>query len=165
MFIGEAPGKDEDLEGEPFVGKRAGQAGFILNERLAAIGLARSEVYITNLVKCRPTRVLRSRVIANRAPRKNEIKACMPWLAEEVRLVDPRLVVPLGVPATSRVIGRKVTMVEVHGRLIHGEGPIWGGREIISTYHPAGIRGNADRMRAFIQDFETIRDVHERLTC
>jgi uracil-DNA glycosylase family 4 len=159
MLIGEAPGKDEDKRGEPFVGKNAGQAGRILDERLAEISVLRSEVYITNVVMCRPTKVIVGRPPSNRAPEKTEVEACAPWLDMQVKLV-PRLIVTLGVPATSRVLGRKVSMAEVHGEVIHGDVSAWKGRVIVPTYHPTGIRGNAHRLRAFRKDFEVVGDVY-----
>jgi len=165
MFIGEAPGKDEDEKGEPFVGKGVGQAGRLLDERLDDIGVPRGEVYVTNIVMCRPTKIVKGRPPANRAPLRDEIKACAPWLDEQVRLVKPKLIVPLGVPATSGVLGRRVLMREVHGELVPGQESVWKDRmiTIIPTYHPAAIRGNTRRMQAFRKDFETIRDVYRRL--
>lgn len=163
MFIGEAPGKDEDEKGEPFVGKNVGQAGRVLDERLDEIGVSRGEVYITNIVKCRPTKVVKGRPPSNRPPRGDEIEACAPWLDEQVRRVNPKLIVPLGVRATSAILDGKVLMRKLHGEVVHGERSVWKGRTIIPTYHPAGIRGNTRRMEAFRKDFETIRDVYRRL--
>jgi uracil-DNA glycosylase family 4 len=165
MFIGEAPGKDEDEKGEPFVGNDVGQAGRVLNERLDQIGVPRGKVYITNVVKCRPTKVVEGRPPSNRPPSTDEIEACADWLDEQVRLVNPKLIVPLGVRATSRVLGRKVLMREVHGELVPGQESVWRDRTItiIPTYHPTGIRGNTQRMQAFSRDLETIRDVYRRL--
>jgi uracil-DNA glycosylase family 4 len=163
MFIGEAPGKDEDREGKPFVGRHPRQAGTVLDERLAAIDVPRDEVYITNLVKCRPTKFQSGRAPVNRRPSGDEIRACTAWLEHELKLVDPKLIVSLGVPATTGVLGRKVTMKHLHGRLIEGEGPVWGGRLIIPTYHPTGIRGDAEKRRAFVEDFDKIRSVYNSL--
>ncbi len=159
MFIGEAPGEHEDEQGEPFVGP----AGRLLNTTLCEIGVPRGEVYITNVVKCRPTKVVKGRPPSNRPPSTDEIEACADWLNEQVRLVNPKLIVSLGVPATSRVLGRKVLMREMHGEVVPGQGSVWKDHTIIPTYHPTGIRGNTQRMEAFRKDFETIRDVYRRL--
>lgn len=163
MVIGEAPGKDEDEKGEPFIGKGASQAGKILDEWLDEIGAPRGEIYITNIVMCRPTKVVKGSPPSNRHPGSHEIEACAPWLEEQVRLVNPKLIVPLGVPATSAILSEKVLMREVHGEERLGREGVWKGRTIIPTFHPAGIRGNTQRMLAFRKDFETIRDVYRRL--
>ena len=165
MFVGEAPGEDEDEKGEPFVGSDPGQAGRILNERLREIRLPRGEVYITNIVKCRPTEVVEGGPAANRPAELEEVDACANWLDEEVRLVQPKLIVPLGVPATGRVLGRSVFMKDVHGKLMSGQESVWKDPRlrIIPTYHPTGIHGIAERWQAFVDDFEKIRDVYRRL--
>jgi len=164
MFIGEAPGKDEDEQGEPFVGDRPGQAGRLLNERLGEIGVSRREVYITNTVKCRPTREVEGNEPENRHPEPNEIEACSDWLDEEVKLVQPKLIVPLGVPATERILGPPVVMEKIHGQLVPGQDSVWKDHTItiIPTYHPTGARSGAQR-QAFLADFEIIRDVYRRL--
>jgi DNA polymerase len=161
MFIGEAPGKDEDEAGRPFVGKSQGQAGTFLDERLKDISVERRVVYITNVVKCRPTRVVIGHPPKNRAPSPEEIEACSSWLDEEIMLVDPKLIVPLGVFATSWLVGKTVRMKEVHGKLLVGSRVVCEGRAIIPTYHPSGIRGNPDRMQASLEDFEAIRQVYQ----
>jgi uracil-DNA glycosylase family 4 len=159
MFIGEAPGEEEDKKGEPFVGK----AGGILNERLNEIGIPREEVYMTNIVMCRPTRV-DDGCLHNRAPSAAEIKACAAWLDEQVSLVNPKLIVPLGVRATNRVLGRPVVMEEIHGQLVPGRESVWQDRTftIIPTFHPTGARTGAQR-QASLADLEIIRDVYWRL--
>jgi DNA polymerase len=161
MFIGEAPGKDEDLAGEPFAGKGLNQAGAILDQRLEAIGLLRPEIYVSNVVKCRPTKVGKGDSPKNRAPEEGEIRACRPWIEEEVMFVQPQLVVPLGVPAAEYVLGDRVLMKDVHGQVLQGEGSTWSGRKIVPTYHPAGIRGSEELRQMFADDFETIRRVYK----
>jgi len=153
MFIGEGPGKHEDQQGEPFVG----DAGQLLNTMLCEIGIRREEVYITNVVKCRPTKVVKSRPPSNRRPYAGEIEACAPWLAEQVGLIDPKLIVPLGNVATRTILGdRKVAI-----GLVHGQRFVWKGRTVIPTYHPAHILYSgghkSPKMKALREDFATIR--------
>ncbi len=119
MLVGEAPGASEDRAGRPFVGR----AGKLLEELLAEAGLARDEVYITNVVKARPP--------GNRDPKASEVAHCMPWLLAELELVSPRLVVPLGRHALAHFApGRKIT--EVAGTLLQEEG-----RALFPLLHPA----------------------------
>ena len=143
MFIGEGPGFHEDKQGEPFVGA----AGQLLNHMLGEIGLARQSVRITNVVLCRPP--------GNRDPLPEEIEACAPWLEEQVRLVDPRVIVTLGNFATRTILGRTVSI----GR-VRGERFPMGGRTVIPTFHPAAIlRGGgqaSSQMVAFRSDFQQI---------
>jgi uracil-DNA glycosylase family 4 len=143
MFIGEGPGFHEDKQGEPFVGA----AGQLLNHMLGEIGLARESVRITNVVLCRPP--------GNRDPLPDEIEACSPWLEEQVRLVDPRVIVTLGNFATRTVLGRPVSIGRVRGQRF----PM-GGRVVIPTFHPAAIlRGGgqaSSQMTAFRSDFQQI---------
>src|SRR5262245_63582942 len=95
MFVGEGPGKDEDEQGEPFVGR----AGKLLTQLIEGIGLTRADVYIANVVKCRPP--------GNRDPEADEIEACAPWLDRQFELIKPRLVVSLGHPATKSLLQTK----------------------------------------------------------
>jgi len=103
MFIGEGPGRDEDLSGRPFVGK----AGQLLDKMIAAIGLKREEVYIANIVKCRPP--------GNRVPRESEAESCLPYLRRQVYLVRPRIIVCLGATAMRYVIDRKASITSIRG--------------------------------------------------
>ncbi len=150
MFIGEAPGLHEDRQGEPFVGA----AGQLLNGMLGGIGLPRSEVYVANVIKCRPP--------GNRDPMPDEIEACTPWLVEQVSLIQPRLLVTLGNFATKFVLDTKVGITRMRGRVYD-----WHGRKVIPTFHPAAIlRGGGEDsaqghdLRA---DFELIRATLEQL--
>lgn len=120
MFIGEGPGADEDREGIPFVGR----AGTLLDELIAALGLERDEVYITNIVKSRPPK--------NRDPRADEIEACWPYLEEQIHLVEPRILVTLGKPASNTLLGRNSNMGDLRGRWFSYEGI-----PVLPTYHPA----------------------------
>src|SRR6266567_2341810 len=117
MFVGEGPGFHEDKQGEPFVGA----AGQLLNKMLGEIGLRREDVYIGNVVKCRPP--------GNRDPLPDEIEACTPWLVEQISSIQPLIVVTLGNFATRFVLGKPVSI----GR-VRGERFPWRGRTVIPTY-------------------------------
>ena len=145
MFIGEGPGYHEDKQGEPFVGA----AGQLLNRMLAEIDTRREDVYIANVVKCRPP--------GNRDPLPDEIEACSPWLAEQVQLIDPHIVVTLGNFATRYVLQRPASISRVRGQRF-----IWRGRTVIPTFHPAAVLhggGEASsQMQALRADFQTIKE-------
>lgn len=131
MFVGEAPGAEEDRQGLPFVG-RSGQ----LLDRLLweEMGLTRDEVMIANVVKCRPP--------GNRDPEPGELAACTPWLDRQLELVDPRVVVTLGNFATRYLLGTKEGITRLRGRAYP-----WRGRVLVPTYHPAAVlRGGATPM-------------------
>jgi uracil-DNA glycosylase len=143
MFIGEGPGYHEDLQGEPFVGA----AGQLLNRMLAEIGIHRSDVYIANVILCRPP--------GNRDPLPDEIEACTPWLLEKLELIDPRIIVTLGNFATRFILGRPVSISRVRGERF-----AWEGRIVIPTFHPAAVlRGGGDaskQMASLRQDFQEV---------
>lgn len=120
MFIGEGPGQEEDRLGEPFVGR----AGKLLDAMLRAIGVSRQEVYIANVVKCRPP--------GNRDPQDDEVTACRPFLERQVELVNPQVIVTLGRVAARHLLGRSEAMRELRGRWTS-----WRGRRVLPTYHPA----------------------------
>jgi len=120
MFIGEGPGRDEDLQGEPFVGA----AGQLLNKILGAMGLRREDVYIANMVKCRPPR--------NRNPEADELAACRPYLLEQVQLVAPEIIVVLGRVAMQAVLETDAPLGRMRGKF-HD----WDGIPVACTYHPA----------------------------
>ncbi len=145
MLIGEAPGRQEDERGEPFVGR----AGRLLSEILAEIGIGRDEVYITNVVKCRPP--------GNRTPRASEVRACMPYLRRQISLIGPRIMVLLGMVPAKTVLGmygiRFTSMGEMVGKVFHVDDVI-----LVPCYHPAAALYNprlVDRIR------ETLRKVGE----
>jgi len=145
MFIGEGPGYYEDKQGEPFVGA----AGQLLNRLLAAIGIRRQDVYINNVVMCRPP--------GNRDPLPDEIDACRPWLMERVALIDPAVIVTLGRFATGVILDRPtVSITKVRGQRFR-----WEGRIVIPTFHPAAVlRGGGDassHMAAVRQDFQMVQ--------
>jgi uracil-DNA glycosylase family 4 len=121
LFVGEGPGADEDAQGEPFVG----QAGKLLDNMLAAIKLKRgNNVYIANIVKCRPP--------GNRTPEPDEIATCMPYLQQQIALIKPKLIVALGKTAATSLLGRDATLGSLRGTL-HD----YHGTPLIVTYHPA----------------------------
>jgi DNA polymerase len=141
MFIGEGPGRDEDLQGEPFVGR----AGQMLNRIIAAMGLQREEVYIANAVKCRPPR--------NRNPESDELEACSPFLRRQVESVRPEIIVLLGRVAAQFVLQTS----EPLGRL-RGEVHEWLGIPVICTYHPAYLlRNPADKGKTW-QDMQVVME-------
>jgi len=130
MFIGEAPGADEDEQGEPFVGR----AGELLTKMLAAIGLRREDVFITNTIKCRATTNEGGR-IANRAPSPEEMSNCREYLDRELAIVKPRVILALGAPAAKSFLGRDFSITRQRG--IWYAGP--NGTDLIVTFHPAYI--------------------------
>jgi uracil-DNA glycosylase len=128
MFIGEGPGYYEDKQGEPFVGA----AGQLLNRMLEEIGIRRGDVYIANVIKCRPP--------GNRDPLPEEVDACTPWLREQIALIEPRVIVTLGNFATRFMLDKPVSISRVRGQRFPQEG-----RTIIPTFHPAAIlRGGGE---------------------
>jgi DNA polymerase len=141
MFIGEAPGYHEDQQGEPFVGA----AGKLLDRLLGDIGIRRSEVYIGNVLKCRPP--------GNRDPREDEIDACADYLREQLRLIDPTVVVTLGNFSTKLLLKRNVGITRLRGQVYP-----WWSRYLIPTFHPAAALRGGDRVLAQMQeDFALVR--------
>jgi uracil-DNA glycosylase family 4 len=142
VFIGEAPGKNEDLKGEPFVGA----AGQLLNELLAEAGLARDDVYIANVLKCRPP--------GNRNPEPGEIETCTPFLREQIRVIDPEVLVTLGNFATKFVLRTDVGITRLHGKL-HNAGRF----KVLPIYHPAATIYDRTKRDDLFADFRVLRDV------
>lgn len=134
LFVGEGPGAEEDERGEPFVG----QAGRLLDNMLASIGLKRGEkVYIANVVKCRPP--------GNRNPEPDEISACAPYLDRQIGLIGPKLIVALGKVAATRLLGRDASIASLRGKVLD-----YRGRPLIVTYHPAYLLRNlGDKAKAW----------------
>jgi len=145
MFIGEAPGKNEDLQGEPFVGS----AGKFLDELLASIGLTRSQVYIANVLKCRPPN--------NRDPIAVEISTCTPFLAQQVRLIDPKVIATLGNFATRWLLDTTAGITTLRGKLYHVEG-----RQVVPIFHPAVALYDPGKKDALFDDFKRLRSVMDR---
>jgi len=144
MFIGEGPGYYEDKQGEPFVGA----AGQLLNKMLEEIGVRRADVYIANVIKCRPP--------GNRDPLPEEVDACTPWLREQITLIEPRVIVTLGNFATRFMLDKPISISRVRGQRFPLEG-----RTVIPTFHPAAIlRGGGEastQMAALRSDFQEIK--------
>ncbi len=140
MFVGEAPGRNEDLQGEPFVGA----AGKLLDRLLGEIGLERDDVYISNVIKCRPP--------GNRDPRPDEIDSCKGYLRTQVTLVDPRVVVTLGNFATKLLLKRNVGITRLRGQVYP-----WWRRHVVPTFHPAAALRGGDRITEQMrQDFALV---------
>ncbi|MGH9446897.1 MAG: uracil-DNA glycosylase [Terriglobia bacterium] len=140
VFVGEGPGADEDEQGLPFVGR----AGQLLNRMLQLIAIKREDVYICNVVKCRPP--------GNRAPEADEVGACSPFLVRQIEAIHPRLVCCLGAPATKTVLGVKEGITKIHGRLFD-----YGSAKAIVTVHPAYVLRNPREEKILREDFEKIR--------
>lgn len=130
MMIGEAPGEQESLQGRPFVGK----AGKNLDAFLEEAGLDRAALYVTNVVKFRPTRQSAAGRTVNRPPTQEEIKLFLPWLRREIDLVNPKYVITLGNVPLKALTGRASVIGDMHGRFID-----WEGRRLFAMYHPASV--------------------------
>ena len=147
VFVGEGPGAEEDAQGIPFVG-RAGQLLTQMIENTAkkeGIPLLRDDVYICNVVKCRPP--------GNRPPEKDEVDACSPFLFRQLEAIHPRLICCLGAPAVRTVLGLKEGMLKVRGRFYD-----YGGAKAIATVHPAYVLRNPREEKILQEDFEKIRE-------
>ncbi|HEY3398076.1 MAG TPA: uracil-DNA glycosylase [Armatimonadota bacterium] len=146
MFIGEGPGAAEDRQGRPFVGP----AGQLLNQLLLKAGLRRPEVFITNIVKCRPPE--------NRDPQPDEIAACREYLDGQIALLQPQLICPLGRPATQTLLDPTLSMAQAHGRRQEREGLTF-----FPLYHPAAALHNPRLSQPLEEDFEALgRMLRER---
>ena len=143
MFIGEAPGKKEDELGIPFVGA----AGKFLNEMLATINLKREDIYIANVVKCRPPE--------NRDPLPDEVSACWPWLEKQIAIIDPKIIVTLGRHSLNRFLP-DAKISETHGRAFRRELPNIGTRVFYALYHPAAALYNGSMRETLLKDFKKI---------
>ncbi len=141
MLIGEGPGQQEDLSGRPFVGA----AGQLLDKMLAAIGLTREQVYICNIVKCRPPQ--------NRVPEPDERAACMDYLRAQVALVRPKVIVCLGSTPTRALLGDDMRITRDRGVWQLRKG-VW----FMPTFHPAALLRDEDKKRPAWADFQAIRD-------
>lgn len=144
MLIGEGPGQDEDIQGRPFVGK----AGKLLDKILEAAEIKRSEVYIGNVVKCRPP--------GNRLPNPEEVGECQKYLERQIKLIKPSIIVCLGSMASQTVIDPKAKIGQIRGRWL-----IRQGIKIMPTYHPAALLRNSGYKRPVWEDFKQIRDEYQ----
>ena len=142
MFVGEGPGENEDLQGEPFVGK----AGQLLDKYLQVIGLSRKEnIYIANIVKCRPPH--------NRDPEAEEQEVCIEWLRAQTRIIKPKIIVCLGRIAAQKLISEDFRVTKQHGEFIKK-----GNILFMGTYHPAALLRNPANKPAALSDFQALRD-------
>ena len=142
LIVGEAPGKNEDLQGEPFVGA----AGKYLNELRAIAGLSREDVYIANVLKCRPP--------SNRDPRPEEIQACTPFLREQTRTINPEYIVTLGNFSTKFILKTDVGITRLHGTLQRA-----GRFKVFPIFHPAAALYDSKKREALENDFATLGEL------
>lgn len=143
MFVGEAPGQQEDLQGRPFVGA----AGQLLDRILEAAGIARGEVYITNTVMCRPP--------GNRVPTPEERSACRPFFDAKMRRVGPKIVVLLGATAAQGILGPDLRITGDRGRIVERDGVMY-----MPTFHPAALLRDPAKKRPVWQDIQKVRDLY-----
>ncbi len=144
VFVGEGPGSDEDKQGRPFVGR----AGKLLDKMIQAMGFERSEVYICNVVKCRPPE--------NRTPEQDEVAACSPFLFRQVEALGPKVVCALGLSAAHALLGNMRPISQLRGKL-----QLWRGIPLICTYHPAYLLRSPTQKAAAWQDLkEVIKLLH-----
>ena len=141
MFVGEAPGADEDVQGEPFVGR----AGQLLTKIIEAIGLARSDVYIANVIKCRPP--------GNRNPEPDEVGRCEPFLLRQIDAVQPKVIVALGSFAAHALLKTDAPISRLRGH-VH---EFRGGARLIPTFHPAFLLRSPERKRDVWEDMKKVR--------
>lgn len=147
LFIGEGPGENEDLQGEPFVGR----AGKLLDKMLNAIDLDRNkDIYIANIVKCRPPK--------NRDPEKEEQEACIDWLRNQVALIKPKIIVCLGRIAAMKLIKPDFKITKEHGIFFNKNGMI-----MMATLHPAALLRNPQNKPSAFEDYLKLRDKLESL--
>lgn len=147
MFIGEGPGENEDLQGEPFVGR----GGQLLDKMLAAVDLDRkTNVYIANIVKCRPPK--------NRDPLPEEQEACIGWLRNQVALIRPKIIVCLGRIAAMRIIKPDMKITREHGQFFEKNGTL-----MMATLHPAALLRNPNQKPAAFEDFLKLREKIDEL--
>ena len=142
MFVGEAPGFHEDRIGKPFVGA----AGKLLDQLLGEIGIERRDIYIANVIKCRPPQ--------NRDPRAEEIEACKPYLLKQIELVRPKIICTLGNFSTQLLLGRKVGITKVRGQAFDRESYV-----VVPMLHPAAALHRESMLEAVKGDFQNLRKI------
>ncbi len=146
MLVGEAPGADEDAQGEPFVGR----AGQLLNKILEAIHFKREDVYICNILKCRPP--------GNRKPAPEEVAQCLPYLQKQVELIRPKVILCLGLTAAENLLQTTESLGSLRGRVLRYEGI-----PLMVTYHPAALLRNPNWKRPTWEDVQAVRKLHDEL--
>ena len=142
MFVGEAPGEDEDKKGEPFVGR----AGQLLTKIVEAIGMTRDQVYIANVIKCRPPN--------NRNPEPDEVATCEPFLFRQIDVIQPKVIVPLGKFAAQCVLKTMDPITKLRGRRFDYRGSV-----LIPTFHPAYLLRNPSAKREVWEDMKNVRAI------
>lgn len=142
MFVGEGPGKNEDLTGEPFVG----QAGKVLDQLLESIGLSREQIFIGNTVKCRPP--------GNRTPSTSEMEACKPYLVSQIELIQPKVIVVLGSAALASLFGSGKSISRARGKLMIVNGICY-----FPTYHPAAALYRRTTLELIMEDFSKLKEI------
>ena len=145
LFVGEAPGEEEDQQKRPFVGR----AGRYLNQKLEEVGLKREEVYITNVVKSRPP--------GNRKPTPKEMQSCLPYLKKEIEIIKPKLIVCLGSTALEGILGKNLQVTKHRGQLF--DYPYNRNIKVLLTYHPAYILRNPNAEREFVEDLKRVKQL------
>ena len=146
MFIGEGPGADEDREGLPFVGK----AGQLMNKALEGLGIKREELYIANIVKCRPP--------SNRVPEQDEAEACLNYLRNQVILVKPKIIVLLGSTALKNILGKEYGITTSRGKWIERKGIYY-----MPTWHPAALLRDENKKIEFWNDLKQVKKKMEEI--
>jgi len=141
MFIGEGPGADEDKDGIPFVGK----AGKLMDQALIGLGIKREELYITNIVKCRPP--------SNRNPEQDELEACLNYLRNQVILIKPQIIVLLGSIALKNILGNEYSITSSRGKWIERKGIYY-----MPTWHPAALLRDENKKIEFWRDLKEVKD-------
>ena len=142
MFVGEAPGEDEDKKGEPFVGR----AGQLLTKIIEAIGMTRDQVYIANVIKCRPP--------GNRNPEPDEVASCEPFLFRQIDVIQPKVIVPLGKFAAQSLLKTMDPITRLRGRQFDYRGAV-----LIPTFHPAYLLRNPSAKREVWEDMKKVRAI------
>ena len=146
LLIGEGPGAEEDKQGEPFVGR----AGQLLNDILKAINFTRQEVYIANIVKCRPP--------GNRTPLPNEMDSCLPYLVKQIELIKPKLILCLGLVAAGALLKKKDSLGKMRGKIFE-----FNHTKVMVTYHPAALLRNPNFKRDCWEDVKAFRKLYDEI--
>ena len=141
MFVGEAPGADEDAQGIPFVGR----AGQLLTKIIAAIGLSREQVYIANILKCRPP--------GNRDPEPDEVETCEPFLFQQIETIQPKIIVALGKYAAQNLLRTQIPISKMRGEFVRFQN-CW----LLPTFHPSYLLRNSSAKRQVWEDMKKVRD-------
>ena len=147
MFIGEGPGADEDMQGEPFVGK----AGKLMNMAFKMPGINREEVYIANIVKCRPPQ--------NRNPQDDDAEACLNYLRNQVILVKPKIIVLLGNVALKNILGKEYGITASRGKWVEKKGILY-----MPTWHPAALLRDENKKIDFVKDLKEVQNKFQTIS-